>query len=157
MPKVKKRLMAAIIVCFATFVCFAGCASIDVTYNSGTNVVYNIFPQKLSCMGMVEISRHRGYQPFSPEGPYWISNEVFGIYFKNGPSHPSDFYLTIYSDNARSVNSTSLVEAVGSVQLLPNDYVLIDVKYRDAEGRWVAPFINGRRKIDQVLPEGRRK
>lgn len=156
MLKFKKIPLAVAVAFLAILFGLAGRVSTDVSYDSQAKVVYNIFNPKLSCMGMVTVERHRGYQPFSPEGPYWINNEVFGIYFKNGPEHPSDFYLTIYSDTARTVTATHLVESVGSVQLLPDDYVLIELKYKDADGKWIVPWINGRRKIDLVLPEGRR-
>ena len=78
-----------------------------------------------------------------------MDSDSYTISFKRGPEHPDEFYLDYGHDDH---TGATLLEAKGTVRFLPDNYVLVDLKYKDAKGNWVEPPINGRHRIGTVLP-----
>jgi hypothetical protein len=135
-----------------TAVLTAGCASNTVIYDRRANVVPTIAAAentRVSCKGSIEVFRDHGmFHLIGPGGPWWSHNSFYGIYFKEGPEWPTNFYLSVSPDKM----PVQTFGARGSAQI-DGRHVVIDVEYKDSSGRWNRPPINGRRKIDSVFPD----
>jgi hypothetical protein len=83
-----------------------------------------------------------------PDGPWWQHKSFYGIYFREGIDAPEAFYLMVSPDK----NPVTILGVRGKV-VVEGRHVLIDVEYKDSDGRWKKPPINGRRKIDRVYPD----
>lgn len=106
---------------------------------------------RVPCHGSVEVDRDHGiFYLIGPDGPWWQHQSGCGIYFKEGPGAPGEFYLLVSLDRIPvqtfGVRGTVVVEG---------RQVIIDVAYKDSQGCWRKPPINGRRKIDLVFPDDR--
>ena len=129
-------------ICIAFFV--NGCAWCDVNYDKHTNLVWNI-PAKIPCYGGITVTRYHGMVHFGVCGTWWDS-DGYGIFFKKPTGSSNDFYFTMNATN----DTVTIVEARGTVRLTDTNRVLIDIQYKDANGSWKKPPINGHRKIDYI-------
>ena len=102
-----------------------------------------------SC-GSVEVYRDHGmFYPLTPEGPLWSHRSFYRIRFKEGSDLPEEFYLESFAGGKPVFN----YEVNGKV-VVQGRHVLIDVEYKDGNGRWKKLPINGHHKIDMIFPDG---
>ena len=152
------RSALSLAVVLASTGCVPSLTHITVIYNKETNwapvaaLEGNGHPSEgVPCHGSVEVNRDHGiFYLIGPDGPWWQHQSGYGIYFKQGPDVPGEFYLLVSPD--RNPVQTSGVR--GKV-VVEGRHVIIDVAYKDSQGRWRNPPINGRRKIDLVFPDDR--
>jgi hypothetical protein len=143
----------------------AGCVWNHVSYNKNAKWVSNVWEGdilehkgEVPCNGSVTVHRDHGmFHLFTPEGPSWRHQDFYGFYFKKTADSSRDFYFTIDSNETPAGQlPLKIVESRGVVSVDAR-HVLIDVEYMDATGRWRKPPINGRRKIDLILPDDIRR
>ena len=141
-----KRLILSALALAAVIVFLgSGCASYFVQYDRAHKGVSNIWPDT-PCAGSIEVTRSHGMLHFGVDGP-WREKEFYGMFFKRGTAYPEEFYFTVAGDS-----QTRIAESKGRVEVRGRD-VMIDIQYRDQAGKWMSPPINGRHKIDSVLPD----
>lgn len=151
-------LVVSVIMVLAGAGCVPGVTHNTVIYDKGTKWTWvdSIAPSddptnRVPCNGSVEVYRQHGtLHLFSPEGPWWGRRSFYGFYFKEGSDAPGEFYLKASPD--RQPIQTG--EVTGKV-ILEGRRVIIDVRYKDANGHWQKLPINGHHKIDRVFPDDR--
>ena len=102
-----------------------------------------------SCRGSVGVYRDHGvFYLLGPDGPWWGHASFYGMYFKEGIHTPQEFYLMVSPDR----NPVPTCGVTGKV-VVQGRHVLIDVEYKDTNGRWRKLPVNGCRKVDLVFPD----
>jgi hypothetical protein len=132
----------------------AGCNSFRVVYEKNTKTVADMWEGNfrdgkgfIPCNGSIQVRRWNGF--FGVK-----SSDSYGFYFRIGVTSPGDFYF-IMAENRPVLSDTPLkiTEARGTVRLIDDRYIVLDVTYRDSRGIWRKLWLNGRHKIDSVLPD----
>jgi hypothetical protein len=105
--------------------------------------------QRVPCRGSVDVYRDDGvFYLLGPDGPWWQHRSYYGVYFKDGPDTPGAFYLMVSPDK----NPVKTFGVRGTV-VIEGRHVRIDVEYKDSNGRWKRPPINGRHKLNSIFPD----
>ena len=83
-----------------------------------------------------------------PEGPWRQHRSFYGMYLEEGQEAPEKFKLIVEHDGPYEQTF-----GVAGKVVVNGRHVLIEVKYKDGNGDWKELPINGRHKIDEVLPD----
>jgi hypothetical protein len=152
MASAANRMIHALICGVGLVLLAAGCASNRVIYDRRASVVPAIATgqeSRVVCRGSIEVFRSHGmFHLIGPDGPWWSHKSFYGIYFRQSPQSPADFYLAVSPDR----HPVRTLAVRGTVKV-DGRHVIIDVEYEDGNGSWKRPPINGRRKIDSIFPD----